>query len=92
MTRLGHALVRKVLSSGTLALLLLCVPLQLAAQERATPIAGHSTVFESLAGLWGNFTVWLTGGVVPSPPRPEPPPESQTDNGCAVDPHGGCGG
>ena len=83
--------VRQVLSSGTLALLLMCAPTLLAAQERGVPTAGQHSVFEWFSGLWSDLATWLTGGVASSP-RPEPPPQSTADNGCIVDPHGGCGG
>ena len=90
MNRLRRSLARKVLSSGALALLLMCVPMQLVAQERET--FAHSSMLDSFAGLWSDVTAWLTGGVVPAPPRPESPPETQGDNGCIVDPHGECRG
>ena len=92
MTRLRCSLAREVLSSGALALLLMCVPLQLAAQEKGTPTAAHGSVLEWFTGLWSDLNAWFTDQVIPAPPRPDPPPQSTTDNGCAIDPNGGCGG
>ncbi len=90
----GRSSVCKVLSSGALAILLMCAPMQLAAQEavreREAPTVVTGSVLEWFAGLWSDVTAWFTGGVVP---RPEPPPPQSTpDNGCAIDPNGGCGG
>lgn len=91
MIYFGRSAVRKVLASGALTTLLMCAPMQLAAQEREAPIASHGAAIEWFAGVWGDLTAWLTGGAVPSRPRPELPAETQGDNGCAVDPHGVCG-
>jgi len=93
MIRLRRALVRKVLASSALALLLLCVPIQLAAQVRETPTAAHVSVLAWFTGLWCDLTAWFASGVVtPPPPPPGSPPESTTDNSCAIDPNGACGG
>lgn len=91
MTRLRRSLVRKVLSSSALVLLLMCAPLQLAAQGRETT-AAQGSMLAWFAGFWADLTAWFVSGVVPPPPRPEPPPESTSDNSCAIDPNGGCGG
>jgi hypothetical protein len=91
MNRVGRSSVQKVLTSGALTLLLFCAPTLLAAQERGVPTAGQLSVLDWCASLWSDLTTWLTGGAASSP-RPEPPPQSTSDNGCAVDPHGGCGG
>ena len=86
----------KVFASSALALLLLGAPLQLAAIERETqreaPAAAQASTLGWFAGLWSGLTAWFTEAVVAEPPQSEPPPQSTTDNGCAVDPHGGCGG
>jgi len=85
--------VRKAISSGALAILLLCAPLQLAAQEsvheRDARSVATDSMFEWFSGFWSDLTAWLTGGVVPDP---KPKPTSDTDGGGCLDPHGGCGG
>jgi hypothetical protein len=78
----------KVLVTVALVLLL-AAALPLAAMEREAPAANKSSAHDLLSGFWNYFTVWFSGGVIPVP---EPPSQSTTDNGCAVDPHGGCGG
>ena len=94
----SRSLVRKVISSGALAILLLCAPLQLAAQESVQERGAHAVVTGSMlewfAGFWSDLTAWLTGGVVPDPkPRPTGSGGSNTDGGGCLDPlGGGCGG
>jgi hypothetical protein len=90
-------LVRKVISSGALAILLLCAPLQLAAQEfvheRDARSVATVSVFEWFSGFWSDLTAWLTGGVVLDPkPTPGEGGSSNTDSGGCLDPHGGCVG
>lgn len=81
--------VQKVLTSGALAILLLCAPVQLSAQEREAPAAAKVSALAWFSGLWSDLTEWLTGGVVLDP---KPKPTSDTDGGGCLDPHGGCGG
>jgi len=85
--------IRKAISSGALAILLLCAPLQLAAQEsvheRAAQTVVTGSVLEWFTGFWSDLTAWLTGGEVPVP---KPKPSSDTDSGGCLDPHGGCVG
>jgi hypothetical protein len=93
----SRSLVRKVISSGALAILLLCAPLQLAAQEaiqeRAAQIVVTGSVLEWFAGFWSDLTAWFTGGAVLDPkPKPTGGGGSDTDGGGCLDPHGGCGG
>lgn len=93
----SRASVRKVLSSGALAILLLCAPLQLAAQdfvhERDARSVATDSVFEWFSGLWSDLTAWLTGGEVPVPkPKTSGSGGSDTDGGGCLDPHGGCVG
>lgn len=88
---------RKVLSSSALAILLLCTPLQLAAQDtvqdRAAQAAVKGSVLEWFAGFWSDLTAWFTGGEVPAPkPGPTGSGESETDGGGCLDPNGRCGG
>jgi hypothetical protein len=89
----SRSLVRKVISSSALAILLLCAPLQLAAQEsvheRAAQTVVTGSVLEWFTGFWSDLTAWFTGDVVPDP---KPKPSSDTDSGGCLDPHGGCGG
>jgi hypothetical protein len=92
----SRSLVRKVLSSGVLAILLLCAPLQLAAQEavqdREAPAAAKVSALAWFSGFWSDLTAWLTGGVVlDSKPTPGGG-GSNTDSGGCLDPHGGCVG
>lgn len=89
MNRLQLSLVRNVLSASVVAILLLAAPVQLAAQERESPTASRASMNEWFSSLWTDLTGWLTSGVVP---RPAPPSQSTPDNGCAIDPNGGCGG
>ena len=90
----SRSCLRKVISSSALAILLLCAPLQLAAQEAVQERAAQTgSVLEWFAGFWSDLTAWLTGGVVPDPkPRPTGSGGSDTDGGGCLDPHGGCGG
>jgi hypothetical protein len=92
----SRSLVRKVISSGALAILLLCAPLQLAAQEfvheRDAPSVATDSVLQWFAGFWSDFTAWFTGGVVLDPaPTPEGGSSSPDGGGC-LDPNGRCGG
>lgn len=89
MIRVRLTFIHKILTASALAILL---STPLAAMEREAPAADQVFVHEWIAGLWNVLTTWFTGGVVPTSPRHEPPPQSTTDSGCAVDPHGGCGG
>ena len=88
MNRLRLSLVRNILSASVLAIFLLGAPMKLAAQERESPAAPRASVIEWVSSLWSDLTALLTGGA----PAPRPGPTTETDNGCAVDPHGGCGG
>lgn len=90
MSRMRFSLNHKILTASAVAILLLCAPLHLAAQEREAPSGGHVSALEWFSGLWSDLTAWFSGEV--KPPLPEPPSETQGDNGCAVDPHGVCGG
>lgn len=92
MNRRGVARVRKIVPISTVALLLFCAPLQLAAQERESQAAAKLPAITWLTDLWSDFTAWLAGEPVPTPSQPEPPAANR-DSGCTVDPHGGdCGG
>ncbi len=92
MNRMRVALVHKIVPASVVAFLLFCTPLQLVAQEREPrATAAQVSMIEWFSGLWSDLTAWLAGGVVSST-QLEPPPQSTSDNGCAVDPHGGCGG
>lgn len=91
----SRSLVRKVISSSALAILLLCAPLQLAAQEKERD--AHAVVTGStlkwFAGLLGDLTAWFTGEVILDPnPTPGEGGSSNTDGGGCLDPNGRCGG
>lgn len=86
MHRKGVAFVQKIVPVSIIAILLLCAPLHLAAQERESPQA-QASVFEWFASLWSDFAVWLAGEVIPDPKT------TGTDGGGCLDPNGGwCGG
>lgn len=88
MSRVRLTFIHKILTASALAILL---STPLTAMEREAPAASQASVHEWFTGLWTHLTAWLTGEVVPTPPA-ETPPQSTTDNGCAIDPNGGCGG
>ena len=88
MNRLRLSTVRNLLSTSVLAILLFGAPVQLVAQERESPAVARASVIEWVSGLWSDLTALLTGGA----PAPRPEPTAETDSGCIVDPHGGCGG
>lgn len=75
---------RKILTTSVVAALLLCAPLQLAAEERAAPAAGRAAVFDWLAGLWSELAARLASEEVPPPARSG----ATIDGSCAVDPFG----
>jgi hypothetical protein len=79
----------KILTTGAIAGLLFCAPMHLAAQEREALTAKQYPALEWLSGLWHAIAIQLT--LAPAP-QPEPPSQSTPDNGCAIDPNGGCGG
>jgi len=97
MICVSRSLARKVLSSSALAILLLCAPLQLAAQESVQERDAHAVVtgstLEWFAGFWSDLTAWLTGGVALDPKPTPGGGGSNTDGGGCLDPlGGGCGG
>jgi len=89
MNRTPVAFVHKIVFVAVVAFLLLGAPMHLAAQEREVPAAERGSVVEWFSGAWSELTAWLLGGVVPQQPDQ---PTDRLDSGCAVDPHGGCGG
>lgn len=96
MMCVSRSFVRKVFSSSVLATLLLCAPLQLAAQDtvqdRAAQAAVQGSVLDWFAGFWSDLTALFTSGEVPAPkPGPTGTGEEADGGGC-LDPHGGCGG
>jgi hypothetical protein len=90
MICVSRSFVRKVVSSGALALLLTCAPMALAAQEKEAPAPRQVSVVEWFSSLWSDVTAWVTGGGGAGG-KPAAA-TSDSDLGCAVDPHGGCGG
>lgn len=88
MNRMRVAPVHKIMAVGVVAFLLLGTPLHLAAQEREAPAIHGVSAIDWLAGILNDLTAWLGGEVVPQQPDP---PITNLDNGCIVDPHGGCG-
>jgi len=92
MNRMRVASVHKILQISALAVLLFCTPLQLTAQEREPRATDHQpSAIEWVSSLWNDLTTWLSGALLPAPPDPDPS-DSRTDNTCAIDPNGGCGG
>ena len=92
MNRTRVTSLHKIAPASVVAFLLLCTPLQLTAQEREPRAADHqSTAIEWVSNLWDDLTTWLSGALLPVPPDPDPS-DSRTDNTCAIDPNGGCGG
>jgi hypothetical protein len=89
MNRTPVASLHKILPIATLTVLLFCAPL-LAAPEKEPRSTHQVSTIEWITGLWGDLTGWLVGELVPTPPRQ--PSEIRGDNGCAIDPNGGCGG
>ena len=86
-------ILRRILTASTVVIVLASVPSHLAAQDRGSSKEAQSSVLAWFSGLWSDLARLFAGEDVPLPPRPEPPlPAGQSDNGCAVDPHGGCGG
>ena len=82
---------RKVLTACAV-IALVSLPAHLAAQEKAAPSVVGVSLPGWLSSLWGDFAAWLAGAVAPAPPQPEWLFQGATDNGCLIDPHGGCGG
>jgi hypothetical protein len=72
--------------SGVVAVLVLCAPLGVMAQEREVGARAEASVLESLGSLWSGLAAWLAGQIAPSQP------ESFVDGRCAVDPNGCPGG
>ena len=89
MNRMRVAPVHKIMAVGVVvAFLLLGTPLHLAAQEKESRAADQVSLIEWFTSLWSDLATWLGEGVAPQQPDP---PTTNLDNGCAVDPHGGCG-
>ena len=86
MNRMRVASVHKIVPVAALAVLLFCTPLQLAAQEREPRAAAQVSTMEWFASLWSELAVWLAGEAQPDQPT------ENLENGCIVDPHGGCWG
>lgn len=78
MNRRRFSFGHKALPVCAVALLLLCAPLQLPAQERESRAADQAAVLEWLSGLWSDLTAWLaeSGG------------GATTQGSCAIDPNG----
>lgn len=89
MNRTRVTSLHKIAPASVVAVLLLCTPLQLTAQERETRAGDQVSTIEWLTSLWDDLTVWLAGDLVPALPEPS---DNRTDNSCAIDPNGGCGG
>ena len=97
MTRSWQSCVSRVVSTGAIALLLLGVPCQLAAQEGGLPRA-QASALGWLGHVWSDLTEWLAldvdGGASVDPNgssggmAPRTPPESVVDGTCSLDPDG----
>lgn len=78
---------RKVWAACVVAAMMLCAPMQLAAEERAASTASHGAVLAWFAGLWSELAAWLADDVVPPAGA-----GATTQGSCAVDPFGCPGG
>ena len=83
---------RKVLTASAVTIALISAPSHLAAQERAAPNEIRVSRLGWFTSIWNDLAAWLADAVAPAPPQPEWLSQGQSDNGCAVDPNGGCGG
>lgn len=89
MPRLLPAFARKALTASAVAILLVCIPSQLAAVEKEAPSADQVSMLAWFSSVWSDLAAWFAGDEVPPPPPPETPSQSDTDNGHVLDPHGG---
>jgi len=73
---------QRTLAACAVALLLVCAPMALSAQEREVHASEQASMLGWLPGIWGDLAAWLAGKVVPAPPT------SSADGGCWIDPNG----
>jgi hypothetical protein len=73
---------KNALAAGAVAILLVCAPLALSAQEREARAAEQASVLGWLSGVWGDIAAWLAGKAVPGPSV------ESGDGGCWIDPAG----
>ncbi len=95
---------RKVLTASAVAILLACMPVAVAAQEREIRSADQASAFDWLASIWGDVAAWFNlhvdgrctidpDGCPHGAPAPaQPAPESLGDGRCSLDPNGCPGG
>jgi hypothetical protein len=77
---------KKALAASAAAMLLVCAPLALSAQEKEARVAEQVSVVGWLAGVWGDLAAWLAGTVEPAPTAETE--SASTDGSCYVDPNG----
>jgi hypothetical protein len=73
---------QRVLTASAVAILLVCAPMALSAQEKEDRGAEQASVLVWLSGVWGDLATWLAGKAVPAPPA------EAGDGGCWIDPMG----
>lgn len=77
---------QRVLAACVVALLLVCMPMGVAAQEKDARAAEQASVLDWFAGIWGGLAAWLTGAGVAAPPTSSS--GAHGDTGCLIDPDG----
>jgi UDP-N-acetyl-D-mannosaminuronic acid transferase (WecB/TagA/CpsF family) len=76
---------QRVLAASAVAIVLVCMPMRLAAQEREIHAAEQARMSEWLSGVWGELAAWLAGTVSVPPTGSE---EANGDGSGYVDPNG----
>jgi hypothetical protein len=76
---------QRVLAASAVAILLVCAPVGLSAQEKEARGAEQASVLGWFAGAWGDLAAWLAG-IVPAPPAGTK--GASSDGSCYVDPNG----
>jgi hypothetical protein len=76
----------RVLAACAVALLLVCVPAALTAQDKEARAVNQAPVLGWLAGIWGDLAAWLASEALPAPPWSSA--GTSGDTGCLIDPAG----
>lgn len=77
---------RRGLAASVVALLLVCTPTALIAQDKEVRAVEQVSVLGWLAGVWDNIAAWLAGKALPAPPASSAGTSGET--GCLIDPMG----